>query len=144
MPRIAIALILGLVSSASPAFADCGDRVQAFSSYEDYNDQMERVDGVSIFPLMEYSPHSAFDGLVISEQENPKTKVEIEVRKGKNKKARESFSFKKFALKDGLRATTDLDPAEFFGDEEGSFTLRLVLNGKTLCEDGPREIQAGD
>lgn len=142
MPRIAIALILSLVSSS--AFADCGERVQAFTSYEDYNDQMERVDGVSIFPLMEYSPHSAFEGLVISDKENPKTKVEIEVRKGKNKKARESFSFKKFALKDGYRATVDLEPAEFFGDEDGAYVLRLVLNGKTLCEEGPHEIQAGD
>lgn len=143
MPRIAIALILSLVSSAT-AFAGCGERVQAYTSYEDYNDQMERVDGVSIFPLMEYSPHSAFEGLVISDQESPKTKVEIEVRKGKNKKARESFSFKKFALKDGFRATVDFDPAEFFGDEDGSYVLRLVLNGKTLCEEGPHEIQSGD
>lgn len=142
MPRIAVTLLLSLLSTS--AFADCGERVQAFTSYEDYNDQMQRVDGVSIFPLIEYSPHSSFDGLVISSNENPKTKIEIEVRKGKNKKARESFAFKKFALKDGFRATTDLDPAEFFGDEDGSFVLRLVLNGKTLCEDGPREIQAGD
>lgn len=145
MPRIAIALLLCFI--ASPAFADCKNRLQAFTTYEDYNDNMERVDGVSVFPLMEYSPHSAFEGLVISGEENPKTKVEVEVRKTINGETlrRESFSFKKRAIfKDGLQATTDFDPATFLGDGNGFFVLRLILNGKVLCVEGPHEIQSGD
>lgn len=147
MPRITIITLLAILFAPSAFAGQCGDRVQAFNVDEDYNDQMERQDTVSIFDITDFSPHSSFQGFVISNKENAKTKVEVEVRKSKSGDAvrKEAFGFEKFESEKGYLSTTeDFDPVEFLKFENGFFMVRLLLNGKEICADSPREIQSSE
>lgn len=144
MSRIAIILLAALL--APNAFAGaCGKRITAFSTYEDYDDQMNKDMGVSLFPVTEYSPSSSFEGLVISKKEDKDTKLEVEVRKSARGSAvrEKTFRFDKWEIDKPYLVAHGFVPEDVLTFEEGYFVLRLTLNGKVLCEDSPREIQEG-
>jgi hypothetical protein len=145
MPRTSIIYLLAIFLAPLAVQAEsCGDRVKAFDTYEDYDDNMKKEEGVSIFSIMDFSPHSSFEGLVISSKENPKTKVEIEVRKNGTNLRTKSWDFQAWKIRSGYLATQNMSAFDYMGFEEAEFVLRLTLNGKTLCEDAPKEIQVGD
>jgi hypothetical protein len=145
MPRTSIIYLLAILLAPLAAQAEsCADRVKAFDTYEDYDDNMKKEEGVSIFSIMDFSPHSSFEGLVISSKENPKTKVEIDVRKDGTKLRTKSWEFQPWKIRSGYLATQNMGAFDYMGFEEAEFVLRLTLNGKILCEDAPKEIQVGD
>lgn len=141
MPRIAI--ILALLFSSPALAASCGERVMAYTAYEDYDDQLQVEHKVSVFPVPEFSPDSAFGGLLVKKKEDPKLKVTLEVLKNGAVAREKSWDFSDEELKEGFRATEEMNASEFLGFRPGSFRLRLTLNGKTVCED-TFAIQSGD
>lgn len=141
MPRIAIILLAAFLSTDALA-GSCGARISAFNTYEDYDDKMNKEEGVTLFEPVEFSPHSAFEGLVVDKSEKPGTKLEIEVKKAKSKKTK-SFSLVPWKIKAEYLVADGLDAPAFIGFEPGTYVLRLTLNGRTLCEDHAREIPAG-
>jgi hypothetical protein len=142
MPRTAIITALALLFSTTAFAGECGSRIKAFSTYEDYDDQMNKEIGVSIFAVTEYSPASSFEGLLIGRKEDKNSKVEVEVRKSAKGAAerKNDFSFQKWEIDKPYLVAGGLVPEDHIGFEEGFFVLRLTLNGKVLCEDSPREI----
>jgi hypothetical protein len=139
-------LLISLPAMAKPAA--CGKRVQAFNEYEELGTDKKIVEKVSIFPVGEWSPDSAFEGLLVSAEEDPATKVEFETFKGKQKKrvmkralaAHEWKERKDFRVVEDFKRGKDIFGGKY---EAGSFVVRLTLNGKVLCEDGARNIAAG-
>ncbi len=146
MSRITIIASLSILLLApAGAYAEsCGDRVKAFDTYEDYDDQMNKEEGVSIYSVMDFSPHSSFQGLLISTKENAKTKVEIEVLKDGSSVRKKSWDFSPWKLRSGYLATKDMEAFDFMGNDEAKFVIRLTLNGKSICEDSPKDIFPGD
>jgi hypothetical protein len=146
MSRITVIASLSILFFASSgAYAEsCGDRVKAFDTYEDYDDKMNKEEGVSIYSVMDFSPHSSFQGLLVQAKENAKTKVEIEVLKDGGSLRKKSWEFSPWKLRSGYLATKDIEAYDFMGNEEAQFILRLTLNGKVLCEDSPKDIYPGD
>ncbi len=145
MSRTSIIFVSLLMILPSFAMAEtCGSRVKAFDTYEDYDDQMNKEEGVSIYSVMEFSPHSSFEGLLISNKENPKTKVEIVVQKSGRTLRKKSWDFSPWKLREGYFATKDMGAYDFMGNDEAEFVLRLTLDGKVLCEDDAKDIYPGD
>lgn len=153
MPRnslIAVAALLLAFSNLALAKPEnCGKRVQAYNEYEELA-AGKIVEKVSIFDISEWAPDSAFEGLAVSAAEDPATKVEIEMFKGKSKRAaaKKAWAPKAWSDRQDFRRVESFSRGkEFFGSkfEKGSFVVRLTLNGKVLCEDAPRKMApAGD
>lgn len=152
MPRITLVAIFAVWIISTPAMAKteaCGKRVQAFNEYEELVEG-KLVTKVSIFDLGEWSPDSGFEGLLVKASEDPKTKLEISATKGKKAKSTKKKDWatgaqswkdnKDYRLVENFHKGKDV-----FGEkyEDGTFVVRLTLNGKVLCEDSARKMVSG-
>lgn len=135
------ALLMGRAAFAAPA---CGDRIQGFVTFEDYDDNLRPAPGATLFTVEDYSSESGFHGLAVKKSEDRATKLEIELRDTKKGPARktESFSLSDWDRKKGYLFATDLSGSETLSEESGFFVMRLRLNGRVLCEDQPMPIDS--
>ncbi|MGE3262832.1 MAG: hypothetical protein AB7K68_13710 [Bacteriovoracia bacterium] len=153
MPRITLVAVLALLILSVPAMAKtetCGKRVQAFNEYEELVEG-KLVTKVSIFDMGEWSPDAGFEGLLVKAGEDPKVKLEISATKGKKAQStkKKDWATAAQSWKDNknYRLVENFDKGrDVFGEkyEDGTFVVRLTLNGKVLCEDSARKMVAGD
>lgn len=153
MPRITLVVALALSLSAGPsALAKapaCGERVQAFNTYDEMDANKKIVEKTSTFAPSEWSPDAGFEGLIVKAGEDPATKLEIEVKRAAKGKrpVKAKWSLTKWNERtDYLVAEAFHKGQKVFGDRHdfsGSYVIRLKLNGKVLCEDAPRKIVQG-
>ena len=153
MPRIQI-VILSLLfcqaasaSTASNKIAACGERLKGFSLYE-IMEKGKIAKKISTFEILDWSPHSSFEGIVAKTSEPKDISLEVDFREtklGKSVQTKEA-KFKEWPENKKFMIA-DMDPNSVFEDEsvqEHFFVLRLKQGNKILCEDQPREIQLGD
>lgn len=152
MPRtslIATLLLLFTTTAvAAPAkLAPCGTRIQAFNEYEEMDKDKKIVEKVSLFEPSDWSPNAGFEGLLVKSSEDPKTKLEIEVRPSKKKIAKAEWSVGTWGeRKDFLAAQNFNRGKAVFGEDyklSGTYVTRLKVAGKILCEDKPRPMISG-
>ncbi|RZA09573.1 MAG: hypothetical protein EOP11_01285 [Proteobacteria bacterium] len=136
--------ILGKAALAAPPI--CDDRILGFNTYEDYDDKMQPDFGVTVFEVEEYAPDSSFEGLLVKAANESELKLEIGLSKKKSGAASstKSFALEKSDHKRGYFTAAGLEPKKLFAGDENYFVLRLVKNGKAVCEDEPKEIFPGD
>lgn len=130
---------------AGPAWAKveaCGKRVQVYNEYEELDKDGKIVTKVSIFNPTNWSNDGGFEGVLVKKDQLPKqdtvAKVEIEVRKGKGKPVKKDWAVKSWDGRDDYLAAKDFKAADVFGDRhdaDGTYTLRLLLDGKAACEE---------
>jgi hypothetical protein len=120
--------------------ADCGEKIQAFNTYEDYDDNMQPDPGVSVFPVEEYSSNSSFEGVLV--KASPGSKLGIAFFKALNKPASrtQTLDLEKSEHKKGYSQAVGFDHRKLFSGNEKHFTLSILKDGKAICEDGPHEI----
>ncbi len=146
MPRIILSLIL--ISISFPAFAaePCANRIQAYTVYEELVEG-KIVEKHALHVVGELSPHSSLEGLAISRSEDSKTQIEISINQPTvNKKTQSrSWPVKPWARDGDYFATENLQIADVVNNyANGTFMLRLKVNGRVLCEDRAKNIVHGE
>ncbi|RYZ93727.1 MAG: hypothetical protein EOP11_27370, partial [Proteobacteria bacterium] len=119
MSRIAVValfLTLFILGKAALAAPLCDDRILGFNTYEDYDDKMQPDFGVTVFEVEEYSPNSAFEGLLVKAANESEMKLEIGLSKKKSGAAAvtKAFSLEKSDHKKGYFSAAGLEPKKLF------------------------------
>jgi len=147
MSRTAVAaffltlFILGKAAFAAP----CDDRILGFNTYEDYDDKMQPDPGVTVFEVEEFSPNSAFEGLLVKGDGSEKLQLSFRKKKTSADARAEAFSLEKSEHKKGYYQAVKFDSRKVFGGtDENYFVMRILKNGHAVCEDEPKEIFPGD
>lgn len=140
-----VSVIILSMLLASPAWAKveaCGKKVQAYNEYEELAKDGKIVTKVSVFNLTDWSNDGQFEGLLVKKdllaKQDSVAKLEVESRKGKAKPVKKSFSVKNWDKRDDYLVAQEFKAEDSFGerhDADGSYTVRLVINGKTVCEE---------
>lgn len=141
---ILTALLLGRAAIAAPS---CGARIQAYATSQDYDDALKPLPPeATLFEIEGYSSAGgSWDGLVVKEREDHATKVVIEVRQKGAAPATHSFETEAWTLKPGYRVAKGFSVDKVFANgSEGTFVMKLSLNGRVVCENRPAEFFAGD
>ena len=131
-------LALFALSARAAETPDCGDRLLAYTVYEEFEDG-EIKEKISTYPVEGWSDASAFKGLVTRQGKG--LALEIELIHGKfHQKSRFAFApwekDKSYFVAEGFQAEKFFENAES-GD---SFILRLKRKDKAVCEDDAREV----
>ncbi len=136
-------LILGRAALAAPP--PCGDRIQGFNTFEDYDDNMQPETGLTIFDIDEYSPHSSFEGVLVKAEGEAKLEIAFKKTKGAATYRNESFALERSEHKRGYKAAADFEHKKVFRAQDKFFVMRILNeDGKAVCEDAPKEIFPGD
>lgn len=130
------ASLIFLLLFTLPALAaePCGNRLQAFNTYEMLNDERKIEKRISVYPLPEeWSDASAFKGLLIKAEA---TALEVELQ-GKKK----SFPLTLWQKDGNLLQAEGFQAKKIFNNLESGehFILRLKAGKTTICEER-REI----
>jgi hypothetical protein len=132
--------ILGKAALAAP----CDGKVLGFNTYEDYDDKMQPDPGVTLFEVDEYSPNSAFEGLLVKGDTSATLEIAFQKKNGGPEVRKESFSLEKSEHKKGFSQAAGLDTKKLFSGDDNYFIIRVIKNGRAVCEDEPKEIFHGD
>lgn len=138
---------LAMMTVSFEAHAEnCGDKIQGFNIWEEL-EEGKIVEKHTTFSIEEISRNSYFEGLVVPKKAGKGAKVEVEVQPKNTKlKARKtSWDLSPWELDNKYLVAETYEGAEAFGEElvEGTFTLRLVKDGKVLCETKDLKIYGG-
>ncbi len=148
---IALSFIF-LLSSPAWAAPSCGERILGFVLYEEFvkgeTGGYSIVEKYALNPIEEISPHRMFDGLLVNKIEASGTKLELELRRQEDGPAskKQSWNFSAWEKDAGYLEALGFNIETFVGATyaPGFVVLRLVLNGRTLCEDAPKPISLGE
>ncbi len=124
------------LSTVLLASSPCGNRLQAFNTYEDL-EQGRIVEKYSLFSVTDWSDASAFEGIVIKSSEDPGLGMTFELRKGLNSKAVRSWDFKFSAWPKNSKFlyAKDFPPAELMDGAQGVYSLALKKGKEVLCKE---------
>jgi hypothetical protein len=131
--------ILGKAAFAAP----CDDRILGFNTYEDYDDKMQPDPGVTVFEIEEYSPDTAFEGVLVKGDASASLEIGFQRKKGHPVSRTETFSLEKSEHKKGYSQAAKFDGKRVFAGDENYFVMKIVKNGRPVCEDEPKEVFHG-
>lgn len=129
--KTALLLIVGVVAEAK--LPQCEDQVKAFNTYE-VLEKGKVVERTSVFELQDWSPHSSFEGL-ITKVKGATISIQVVLGDKVQKKSEHNFSMIPWAAESSYFSTTSFDGKKIFNEwASGSYKVRLLKDGQTLCE----------
>lgn len=128
-----LTLLSSLVLANTPT---CGDRLRAFSTYEDL-EKGQIVDKHSIYPIGLWSDASAFEGILIQKADAEGVKMIFELRPHPGSKAVRGweYSFTPWSRDANYLIAKGFSPLSLMQDAQGVFSVALKKGSTVICKD---------